>query len=207
MSRDKNMFFIYNTNMEKSPFRVGFMASHNGTDFQAIVQNIEEGNLNITPAALITNNSKSEARKFAIEHKVPDYHVSTKTHEDPDSAIVSILLKNGVELVIFSGYMKILDKDSPLLKTYKEKIWNPHPADPKKYPGLWGDAVHEAVLKAGDEFTFPTIHLVDEGTDTGEILKQGKVPVLPNDTVDKLRSRVQKKEISLILSLLHEYVD
>lgn len=187
--------------MEPSPLRLGFLASHNGTDMQAIVYEIEQNGLNATAEALITNNSKSVARLFAQEHKIPNYHISSKTHDNPNEAITEVLLHHGIELVICSGYMKSIG--GKLLGVYKDKIWNPHPADPTKYGGLYGNAVHETVLASGDEYTFPTIHLVDEGIDTGKILAQGKVQILRDDTVETLKSRVQKEEISLFLNLLH----
>lgn len=188
--------------MERSPLRLGFLASHNGTDMQAIVGEIEAGRLNGKAEIVISNNSNSPALVFAREHNIPAFHISSKTSVNPDQKICETLLSHGVELVIFSGYMKVVDKNSPLLKEYKGRIWNPHPADTQKYPGLWGDSVHEAVLKSGDEYTFPTIHIVNGEVDGGPILAQGKVKVEPNDTVETLKPRVQEEEIRLFLELL-----
>lgn len=187
--------------MENS-LRLGFLASHNGTDMQAIVGEIEAGRLNAKACVVISNNSNSPALEFARLHNIDAKHISSKTDEKPDDAITQTLLSHGAELVIFSGYMKVVSKDSPLLQEFEGRIWNPHPADTEKYPGLWGDSVHEAVLKSGDEYTFPTIHIVNGTVDGGPILSQGKVKINPDETVESLRPRVQEEEIRLFLELL-----
>lgn len=199
VSRDKT---IYNAFMEHSPLRLGFLASHNGTDMRAVVEEIRDINLNATAEVVISNNSTSPALAYAREKEIDAIHISSKTHANPDEAIVHALLSRGVELVIFSGYMKVLQEDSPILLAYPGKIWNPHPADTKKYPGLWGDSIHEKVLFSGDEYTFPTIHIVTGTVDGGPILAQGKIKVEPDDTVATLKPRVQKEEIRLFLDLL-----
>ncbi len=188
--------------MKKETLHIGFLASHNGTDMQAIVGEIEAGRLNVVASIVISNNSASPALQFAEDHNIEAKHISSKTDKDPDKTITEALLSKGVDLVIFSGYMKVLEKNSPLLKEFQGRIWNPHPADTKKYPGLWGDSVHEAVLKSGDEFTYPTIHIVTGEVDGGPILDQGKVKIKPNETIETLRPRVQKEEILLFLELL-----
>lgn len=191
--------------MENHILQLGFLASHNGTDMQAIVGAIEKRELNAQAEVVISNNSKSPALEFARQHEIPSYHISSKTHENPDQIICETLLSHGVELVIFSGYMKVIEKDSPLLTSYKGRIWNPHPADTQKYPLLWGDAVHEAVLKNHEEYTYPTIHIVESAVDKGPVLAQEKVKVEPDDTVLSLKNRVQAQEIELLVNLLINY--
>jgi len=190
--------------VERPPLSLGFLASHNGTDMQAIVGEIEAERLNATANAVISNNSKAYALTFASEHTIPYYHISSQTHENPDQAITDVLLSHGVELVIFSGYMKVVKENSPLLRTYKEKIWNPHPADPQQYGGvgMYGDKVHEAVLNAGVKYTLPTIHIVSGKVDGGPILAQGQVKIRPQETIGSLKPRVQQEEIRLFLGLL-----
>jgi phosphoribosylglycinamide formyltransferase-1 len=188
--------------MEKPPLSLGFLASHNGTDMQAIVGEIEAGRLNAKAEIVISNNSESPALQFAREHNIDWKHISSKTHENPDEVITKTLLSHGVELVIFSGYMKVVNENSPLLQEFEGRIWNPHPADTVRYPAIWGDSVHEAVLSSGDKYTFPTIHIVNGTVDGGPILSQGKIKVESNDTVETLKPKVQKEEIRLFLDLL-----
>lgn len=99
---------------------------------QAIVGEIELGYLNASAEVVISNNSKVRPLEFAREHNIPAYHISSKTDEDPEERITETLLSHGVELVICSGYMKIIDENSPLLAAYEGRIWNVHPAGQKK---------------------------------------------------------------------------
>ncbi|MFS8159461.1 MAG: formyltransferase family protein, partial [Candidatus Roizmanbacteria bacterium] len=115
--------------MENPQLAIGFLASHNGTDAQAIVGQIEAGKLNARAGTLISNNSREGAALFAKDpiHNMNFHHVSSITHENPDAAMAEILLQEGVELVICSGFMKPIGPI--LLATYPNNIWNPHPAD------------------------------------------------------------------------------
>lgn len=193
--------------MEKKPLSLGFLASHNGTDMQAIVNEIEAGRLNAEATVVISNNSSSPALEFAKQHtpEIPSYHISSKTHENPDEEITQVLLQHGVELVICAGYMKVIKPDSPLLQEFKGRIWNAHPADTNKYGGggMYGDRVHEAVLKSNDEYTYPTIHIITDKVDGGPILAQGEVKInRPEETVESLKPRVQAVESQLYIDLL-----
>ena len=183
--------------------RLGFLASRNGTDMQAIIQEIEQKHLNATAEVIISNNSNAPALQFARDHEIPSYHISSVTSPTPDLVIVQTLQKHGVSLLVLSGYMKRLGSEVygaiPTL--------NVHPADTKKYggEGMFGDRVHEAVLASGDQFTYPTIHVVESDVmDEGRILAQGKVEVLPNDTVETLTPRVQEVEKVLYIGILHD---
>ena len=186
------------------PLRLGFLASHGGTAFKYIHDAINQGKLNAEIVAFVSNNSKSEAMKFAREH-YPDssHHVSSKTHENPDKAIAEIMMKVGIDYMIFSGWMK--PGSSDLIEPFKNRVINPHPGDTKKHggPGMYGDAVHASVLASGEKLTRPTIHLVEsDGIDTGKILSQGVVDILPEDTIESLSERVKPVECKLLLSVL-----
>lgn len=202
--------------MEKTPLRLGFLASHSGTDMKAIVGEIEAGKLNAYPAVVISNNSRNlidektgvrpmHALEFAREHNIPAFQINDIKHEgDPsaDEAIRGVLLENGVELVIMSGYMKIFGQDSPVLKEFEGRIWNVHPADPEKYGGYWGDTLFEKLLESGDEFAEPVVHEAIWPVDAGPELARGRVRILPN-TQESLKSSIQKEESRLFIDLLH----
>lgn len=181
--------------------RLGFLASRNGTDMRAIIQAIEQEDLQATAEVIISNNSDATALQFARDHNIPSYHISSKTTPNPDSEIAAILQEHGVNLLVLSGYMKQLGQE-----VYGQiPTLNVHPADTKKYggKGMYGEHVHEAVLKAGDAFTYPTIHLVQSDVmDEGRILAQGKVEVLPNDDIQTLTARVQEEEKTLYIGVL-----
>jgi phosphoribosylglycinamide formyltransferase 1 len=187
--------------------RLGFFASHNGSNMQAIIDACINKSLDAIPAVVISNNSDSQALTKARAAGIPCYHLSLKTNPDPDdldSAIRNVLLNHNVNLIILAGYMKKIGPK--VLFTYESRILNIHPALLPKYggKGMYGKNVHEAVLAAGETETGITIHLVDSCYDTGRILNQCKVPVLENDTVETLGNRVLEREHSFFIETLQK---
>jgi len=176
---------------------------------QAIIDACKEGRLHAEPAVVISNNSESTALERARREGIPGYHLSGATHPDPaqlDAAITQTLEKNGVDLVILAGYMKLLGPQT--LGRYRRRILNIHPALLPKFggKGLYGKKVHEAVLAAGERVTGVTIHLVDERYDAGPIVAQSEVPVLEGDTVDSLAARVLEREHELYAETIEKIV-
>ena len=94
--------------------------------------------------------------------------------------------------MVLGGFMRILS--APIVEKYKGRILNVHPSLLPKHGGIYGDAVHQSVLDSGDVETGTTIHVVDEGVDTGKIILQKSVPVSPGDTVESLKIKVQELE-------------
>ncbi|MCP4753637.1 MAG: phosphoribosylglycinamide formyltransferase [Proteobacteria bacterium] len=179
---------------------LAFFASHGGSNMQAVLDSINNGVLDAVPVAVIGNNSKSKAFERAANENIPYYHLSGKSHPDPeklDLAMLDILKRHRTNLVVLAGYMKKIGRYT--LKAYNGRILNIHPALLPKFggQGMYGKRVHEAVLKAGDSQTGVTIHVVDEKYDHGPIIAQEKVPVMENDTVDSLAERVLQCEHKL----------
>ena len=182
---------------------LGFLASHNGTNMQAVINACHSGRLNARPVVVISNNRDSGALERARNEKISRFHLSGGTHPDPadlDREIVDVLLAHDVNLVILAGYMK---KIGPVtLATFPTRIINIHPGLLPEYggQGMYGRRVHEAVIASGDKVTGVTVHVVDPVYDNGPILAQTKIPVKQEDTVDSLAERV--------LAVEHEfYVD
>ena len=177
--------------------KLGFLASHNGSNMQAIIDACKSGELKAYPALVISNNSRSGALERAKKERVPGMHISSKDYPDPDEldrAIVAALQDHGVNLVVLAGYMK---KIGPLmLETYQNRILNIHPALLPKFggQGMYGKLVHEAVLNAGESKSGASIHIVSGEYDQGPVLYQAEVPVKPDDTVDTLAARVLEVE-------------
>ena len=185
--------------------QLGFLSSHGGTNMQAIVDACKDGRLSASPRVAISNNSRSTALERARREGIPSRHISAVTHPDPDkqdAAIAETMKEHGVELVVLSGYMKPIGPRT--LAAYRRRILNVHPALLPRFggKGMYGDAVHQAVLDAGAPVTGATIHLVDELYDHGPPVARRKVPVLPNDTVDSLRDRVRVAEHTLYVDTL-----
>jgi len=191
--------------MEK--LRIGFLASHNGSNMQAIIDAIKKGELDAIPCVVISNNSNAFALERARREGIPAYHISSKhfeTEEELDNAILETLLKHDVNIVCLAGYMK---KVGPkVLRHFKNRVLNIHPALLPKFggKGMYGKFVHEAVLKAGETQSGCTVHIVDEIYDHGRILGQKVVPVYPDDTVETLSARVLEQEHKLYPEVLQK---
>ncbi|MCR4790022.1 MAG: phosphoribosylglycinamide formyltransferase [Treponemataceae bacterium] len=113
--------------------------------------------------------------------------------------ILELCKSYNADAIVLAGYLSVLTGD--IVKAYKNKIINLHPALLPKFGGvgMWGHNVHEAVLAAGEKESGCTIHLVDDGCDTGKILIQKKVPVMPGDTPDSLYARIAPNEHEAII--------
>jgi phosphoribosylglycinamide formyltransferase-1 len=175
---------------------IGFLASHNGSNMQAVISACKGGVIDASPAVVISNNCKSRALLIAKQEGIPCYNLSTKTHpvpEELDSAILNVFISNHVDLVVLAGYDRKLGNQT--LTYYNGRVINIHPALLPKYggTGMYGILVHHAVLAAGEKETGVTIHLVDKDYDHGAIIAQSRIPVLPGDTAESLAVRVLER--------------
>ena len=176
---------------------LGFLASHRGSNMQAIIDACKKGMVAAVPAVVISNNRDSGALERASSEHIPTYHVSVKTEgteEKADIKICQILEEHDIDLVILAGYMRKIGPH--VLKSFSGRIINIHPALLPKHggQGMYGDKVHAAVLKAGEKETGVTVHVVNEEYDKGEILAQVRVKVQEGDTVETLSKRVLEAE-------------
>ncbi len=188
---------------------LGFLASHGGSNMQAIIDACKDGRLDARPCVVISNNSDSMALQRARNEGIPCSHISGATHPGSaeDEEILRALKRHGVDTVILAGYMKQLGPIT--LNAYRGRILNIHPALLPKFGGwgMFGKRVHEAVLAAGEKVTGVTIHLIDENYDTGPIVNQCQVPVLPGDTAESLAERVLTHEHKLYVETLQKISD
>lgn len=176
---------------------IGFLASHGGSNMQAIIDACKAGRLHAAPVVVISNNGDSRALERARTEGIPGYHLSGLTHPDTESldkAILDTLLSHKVDVVALAGYMKKLGPRT--LARFKGRILNIHPALLPKHGGrgMYGMHVHEAVIASGETESGATVHLVDEEYDRGPILAQVRVLVMPDDTPETLAARVLEQE-------------
>jgi len=194
---------------KKNRVNLGFLASGNGSNMQAVIDTCKSGRLAAKPCVVISNNSGSGALARARQEGIPHYQLSGRTHPDParlDATILAALLRHEVELVILAGYMKKLGPRT--LEHYEGRIINIHPALLPRFggQGMYGARVHEAVLPAGEQETGVTIHLVDAEYDTGPIVAQCRVPVLADDTAESLAQRLLKQEHRFLVETIAKIV-
>ena len=195
--------------MDNTYKNLGFLASHTGSNMQAVIDACKSGKLAAKPSVVISNNSDSEALKRAARAGIPHYHFSSRTHplsEELDDAILQVLILHEVDLVVLAGYMRKLG--SQTLGYYKGRVINIHPALLPEFGGqdMYGINVHRAVLKAVEKETGVTIHLVDENYDQGPILAQTRLPVMPSDTAETLAKRVLETEHKFLVETLDNII-
>ncbi|MEV6388542.1 phosphoribosylglycinamide formyltransferase [Nocardia xishanensis] len=184
-----------------SRLRVAVLASGNGSNLRALHGASLEEEARFAIALVIGNNSGSGALAYAREAGIPAAHMSGRTHPDPeelDEAMRATLVAHDTALVVTAGYMKKLGPR--VREEFGGRIINIHPALLPRHggQGMYGKAVHEAVLAAGDAVSGPTVHFVTEEYDTGAVIARSEVPVLPDDTVDSLAERVLAAEHLLL---------
>lgn len=189
--------------------KIGFLASHGGSNMQAIIDACKSGTLTATAAVVISNNGDSAALARAITENIPNYHMSGKTHPgtgELDDAILDTFLSHSIDIIVLAGYMKKLGPKT--LSHFQGRILNIHPALLPKFggEGMYGMNVHKAVIAAGEKESGVTIHLVDEQYDTGAIIAQTRVPVKPDDTPETLAARVLEQEHILYPATLQRIV-
>ena len=172
---------------------IAVMFSGNGTDFQALIDGANmskyDGRIVVAVSSSSTAYGIERAKHAGIDcyvFKKSDYENETAR----DSAVLKIFERYGVDLVVLAGYLGILTE--PLLARYPRAIINIHPALLPKYggKGMYGLNVHKAVIAAGEKKSGATVHYVDGGTDTGEIIMQRELVVLESDTPETLQKRI-----------------
>ena len=167
------------------------MCSGNGTNFENIVRTCTEDEV----VLMIHNKKHCGAKKRAQKLGISHCHIKSGSENE----IISLFQAWRVDLIVLAGWMRIISPD--FIKAFPNRIINIHPSLLPKYKGL--NAVQQA-LDSGDAVSGCTVHYVTDELDSGKIIKQEIVPILPNDTVETLTSRIQKAEHYLLpLAIKH----
>lgn len=172
--------------------RIGVLASGGGTNLQAIIDRCQDGSLAAEIAVVITNNPTAGALDRAGNAGIKTLcinHRDFAQREDFDHAVVNALRENEVDLVVLAGFMRIITQT--FIDAFPERIINIHPALLPAFPGLH---VQQQAIDYGARFSGCTVHFVDGGVDTGPIIMQAVVPILPDDTADTLAARILEQE-------------
>jgi len=170
---------------------LGILLSGRGSNFEAIADRIDRGELEARIAVVISNIASAPGLERARQRGLTGVFLPSKgvSREEFDAQVVKILQTSEVDLVCLAGFMRLL---SPVLvRAFPNRILNIHPALLPAFPGL--DAQRQA-LEYGVKFSGCTVHLVDEGLDSGPIVLQAVVPVLEEDDDHALAARILKEE-------------
>ena len=181
--------------------RIAVFVSGSGSNLQSIIDNIENGTLNCEISYVIADRECFGLEK-AEKHGIKSIMLDKKLFGNKLSDEISAILENDIEktdYVVLAGNLSILSEN--FINKWNRKIINIHPSLLPKFggKGMYGMNVHRAVIEAKETESGCTIHFVDTGVDTGEIILQIKVPVLSDDTPEILQKRVLEKEHILLI--------
>ena len=186
--------------MNSKPIRLGLLLSGTGTNFQAILDAIDEGRLDAKVCVVISNVASAGGLDRAKARDIPAIVIDHRRYgnrKDFDAAVVEVLVGHGVDYVVLAGFMRVLTNE--LLDAFPMRVVNIHPALLPAFPGL--NAQSQA-FSYGVKLAGCTVHFVDAGTDTGPIIAQAVVPVLNGDDDERLRQRILGAEHRLLPTVL-----
>lgn len=176
---------------------LGILGSGKGSNCRAILEQINRGALAAEGRVVVSDVFNAGILDIAREFGVPNTYLApgkfrTRLEPNVEMELVRLLRQAGVELVVLAGFMRVLKE--PMLAAFPRRIINIHPSLLPKFPGVesWKQA-----LEAGEKITGCSVHYVDAGIDSGEIIAQREVPVLPGDTPELLHARIQVAERAL----------
>lgn len=188
-----------------SALKIGVLGSGKGSNFRAIADAIARGELAAEVAVVISDVETAgileiaRSRGYRAEFVAPG-RFRTKMEPEAEQRVVDLLRESGAELVVLAGYMRMIKE--PLLEAFPRRIINIHPSLLPQFPGLeaWTQAHAAGVATTGC-----TVHFVDNGMDTGEIIAQREVPVLADDTPATLHARIQVAEHELYPEVVRRF--
>jgi phosphoribosylglycinamide formyltransferase 1 len=186
----------------KRLLRLGILGSGKGSNFRAIMEQITSGRLEAEVRIVISDVEDAVILSLARDFQIPALYLHpgrfrTKLEPEVEQDLVRLLREADVEVVVLAGFMRMVKE--PLLTAFPNRIINIHPSLLPKYPGL---AAWRQALEAGEKVSGCTVHLVDSGMDTGKILAQATVPILPDDTPERLHARIQQAEHALLPTVI-----
>lgn len=184
--------------------KLAVFASGNGSNFQAILDEVKSGALEAEISVVICDKPKAGVIARAEAAGIPVYCFVPKEYETKaqfEQEVLTVLQQNQIDYVILAGYMRLIGET--LLSAYESKIINIHPSLLPAFPGK--DAIGQA-YEAGVKVTGVTVHYVDAGMDTGPIIAQKAVEISNDDTADSIAAKIHEIEHILYPKVIQELV-
>ncbi len=180
--------------MSDDAFRIGILGSGKGSNLQSIIDGVEAGAIPAEIAVVISDVEDAFILERALKHGIEAVYIppgdfKTRLGAGSEAEYVSRLKDHGVELVALAGFMRMLKED--FIGAFPGRIVNLHPSILPAFRGL---AAWEQALEYGVKYTGCTVHFVEIGMDTGPIIMQAVVEVMPDDTPEALHARIQVEE-------------
>lgn len=186
---------------------LGILGSGKGSNGRSILEQINAGKLPAEARLIVSDVFDAGILDVAREFGVPNTYLPPgkfRTRLEPavEMELVKLLQEAGVDLVVLAGFMRVLKE--PILEAFPRRIINLHPSLLPKFPGIeaWKQA-----LEAGEKVTGCSVHYVDAGIDSGEIIAQRKVPIVPGDTPESLHARIQIAERALYPEVIARFCE
>jgi phosphoribosylglycinamide formyltransferase-1 len=184
---------------------LGILGSGKGSNCRAILEQIRDERLEAEARLVVSDVFDAGildiAREFGVQNLyLPPGNFRTRLEPSVEAELVRLLRQAGVGLVVLAGFMRVLKE--PMLAAFPRRIINIHPSLLPKFPGIeaWKQA-----LAAGEKITGCSVHYVDAGIDSGEVIGQRRVPVLPDDTPESLHARIQIAERELYPEVIAQF--
>lgn len=189
---------------ENCRIKTAVFASGNGSNFEAIVKTVQAGKVKAEVVLLVCDRPDAYVLKRAERLGITSVSFQPKsfvTKAAYETEVLKHLRVEAIELIILAGYMRIVGKT--LLEAYSERILNIHPSLLPLYPGRQGikDAFNDGATETG-----VTVHIVDEGIDTGEILAQRTIAIQPVDTINSVEEKIHAMEHDLYPEVIQTYI-
>ena len=181
--------------MTDGQFKIIVLISGNGSNLQAIIDEIQQGKLNVSICAVISDRPGAYGLQRATKAKIPGHVIEYSRYEDRasfDTALMQQIDAYQPDLIVLAGFMRILTPE--FVQHYLGKMINIHPSLLPKYQGL---NTHRRALEAGDEEHGATVHYVTPELDSGPVILQAQVPVLASDSAETLEQRVHQAEYQI----------
>jgi phosphoribosylglycinamide formyltransferase-1 len=178
--------------MGSKKFKLAVLVSGQGTNLQALIDQIEQGTLTAEIAIVVSNVKEAFALERANNHGIKTVFLDPKSHSDKkefDRALIDLLQAEAVDLICLAGFMRILGK--AFINIFAGRIINIHPSLLPAFPGLHPQ---RQALEHGVKFSGCTVHFVDEGVDSGPIILQSVVPLYDSDDEETLSRRILEQE-------------
>ncbi len=185
--------------------KLAVLVSGNGSNLQSIIDSINIGDINANISLVISNIESAFALKRAKKENLKSAflnHKNFSSRESFDQALSELLIKHEVDLIVLAGFMRILSNS--FTEKFNRKIINIHPSLLPKYPGL---KTHEKVMNNKDKYHGVTIHLVDEGLDSGPIIAQARFVATKYKDIDGLITKVHSIEHKLYPMIIKMIVE
>ena len=178
--------------MSLDKFKLAVLVSGRGSNLQAIIDSIEQNELNVHLSAVLSDTEDALALKRAEKHGIETLFINPATYHDRksfDKAMINRLRAMSIDLICLAGYMRILGEE--FIQAFSGKIINIHPSLLPAFPGL---NAQKQAIEYGVKFSGCTAHFVDEKVDGGPIILQTAVPVYDNDNEESLSQRILEQE-------------